>query len=916
MVGMSGATQLPTGTVTFLLTDIEGSTLLLRELGDRYVTLLAEHGSIVRRALAREGGEVIDTEGDSFFAVFSSPGAAVRAVIDMQRELAVHAWPGGADVRLRMGLHTGEGTRVGEGYVGLDVHRVARIGDAGHGGQVLLSGATSALVQHTLPAGVELVDLGEHHLKDMPHPERLFQLSISGLPDEFPSLRTLDARPNNLPAQMSSFVGRDEAIREVQAALEGTRLLTLTGPGGTGKTRLALEIGYRQLPVFVDGVWFVDLSAVTDPSVVPTEIAIVIGVTRDPGEPVFQCLEEHLRRRKLLLILDNFEQVLDAALAVEHLLSHAPGLKVMVTSRSVLSVYGEREYPVPPLELPDLGSAEILDRLRRSESVSLFVERATDIRPDFQLTPENALAVAEICSRLDGLPLAIELAAVRVNVLSPQAMLPRLDERLALLTSGPRSLPERQRTLRGAIDWSYQLLAEPERRLFARLATFLGGGTLEAIEAVADQDLGTPVLEVLGSLVNDSLLRRTETPDGEARFQMLETVREYAIERLDEDPDSMDVRRRHARFFLALAVRGESHLIGADQKEWLDRFDRDHSNLRAALKWSIEAGEVAAGQEAAGALWRFWHQRGHLAEGRRKLEMLLHASGSGERTAQRFKALTGAGGLAYWQNDYPATERFYSEALEIAHELDDQRSIAEGLFNLSFLDRIRDDEEEGMAKLRTVREMATTIGDRQLAADSLWLLGSRELREDRPEQGLPMVEEALDVYRELGNLFATAESLSSLGSFYRRFGDSEAAAAAQREALKMFVEVGNPTGIAMTLEEMAMVETMEGRHERALRLAGAASALKDEIGGGAPAELMRSEEVLEESRRSLDLETAEEAWNAGAEMGTNKAIALALEGANDSDTETGLDSANEGSGGERETFPERMTVRREGPSVN
>jgi predicted ATPase/class 3 adenylate cyclase len=877
---MSEAARLPTGTVTFLFTDIEGSTLLLRELVDRYATLLTDHGTIVRRALAREGGQVIDTEGDSFFAVFASPVAAVRATIDMQRELASHAWPGGADVRVRMGLHTGEGTRIGEGYVGLDVHRAARIGDAGHGGQVLLSGATRELVQHTLHDRVELVDLGEHRLKDMPNPERLFQLSIGGLATEFPPLRTLDARPNNLPAQMSSFVGRDEAIREVQAALEGTRLLTLTGPGGTGKTRLALEVGYRQLPAFVDGVWFLDLSAVTDPSVVPTEIAIAIGATRDPGQPVFQCLEEHLRERKLLLILDNFEQVVDAALAVEHLLSHAPGLKVMVTSRSVLSVYGEREYPVPPLKLPDPGSAEIIDRLVRSESVSLFVERARDVRSDFQLTPENALAVAEICSRLDGLPLAIELAAVRVNVLSPQAMLPRLDERLALLTSGPRSLPERQRTLRGAIDWSYRLLEEPERRLFARLATFWGGGALEAIEAVADHDLGAPLLDVLGSLVNNSLLRRTETPGGEVRFQMLETIREYAMEKLDDEPDSMEVRRRHARFFLDLATRGEPHLLGRDQKELLDRFDRDHDNLRASLKWSIEAGEVAAGQEAAGALWRFWHQRGHLAEGRRKLEHLLNAPGGEERTPQRFKALTGAGGLAYWQNDYPAAERFYAEALEMARGLDDPRSIAEGLFNLSFLDRIRGDEEEGMAKLRTVREMATSIGDRQLAADSLWLLGSRELREGRPEQGLPMVEEALGIYRELGNLFSTAESLASLGSFYLRLGDSEAAAAAQREALRMFVEVGNPTGIAMALEEMAIVEGMEGRHERALRLAGAASALKDDIGGGAPVELMRSDEVLDESRRSLDPEAAEAAWNEGAAMGTDKAIAFALEGPN------------------------------------
>jgi len=877
MLSMSMATKLPTGTVTFLFTDIEGSTLLLRELGDHYAEVLRDHGEIVRGALEREGGAEIGTEGDSFFAVFASPAAAVRAVIETQRALASHAWPQGSEVLVRMGLHTGEGTRVGKGYVGLDVHRAARIGDAGHGGQVLLSEATAALIQHRLPDRVELVDLGEHRLKDLPHPERLFQLSIDGLPAEFPPPRSLDARPNNLPAQMSSFIGRHDVIPEVEAALEGTRLLTLTGPGGTGKTRVALEVAYRQLPAFTDGVWFVDLSSITDPSVIPTEIAIAIEATRDPGASVFECLEEHLRDRKLLLVLDNFEQVLDAALAVEHLLSHAPGLKVMVTSRSVLSVYGEREYPVPPLQLPDPGSAEILDALGKSESVSLFVDRARAVRPDFQLTGENALAVAEICARLDGLPLAIELAAVRVNVLTPQAMLPRLDERLSLLTSGPRSLPERQRSLRGAIDWSYQLLEEPERRLLARLATFSGGATLEAIEAVCDSDLGGSVLDLLSSLVNDSLLRRTETPSGEVRFHMLETIREYAIERLDSEPDAAASRRRHARYFLALATRAEPHLVGTDQKEWLDHCDHEHDNIRAALKWSIQAGEVRAGQEAAGALWRFWHQRGHLAEGRRKLEHLLQAPGGAERTPERFKALTGAGGLAYWQNDYPAAERFYSEALDIANELGDRRAIAEGVFNLSFLDRIRGDVEEGMAKLRRVLEMARAIDDRQLAADSLFLLGNQELREGFPEKGLPMVEEALAMYRELGNLFATADSLSGLGSFYRRVGDSEAAAAAQREALEIFVEVGNPTGIAMVLEEMAMVETMDGRHERALRLAGAASSLKEEIGGGAPAELMQSAESFEQSRRSLDAKTAERAWAEGREMGTDKAIAYALE---------------------------------------
>jgi predicted ATPase/class 3 adenylate cyclase len=871
-------TELPTGTVTFLFTDIEGSTLLLRGLGERYAEVLRDHGEIIRGALKRQGGAEVGTEGDSFFAVFASPTAAVRAVIDAQRALASHSWPDGADVRVRMGLHTGEPTRVGDGYVGLDVHRAARIGGAGHGGQVLLSEATEALIQQSLPDGVELLDLGEHRLKDLAHPERLFQLTIDGLRAEFPPLRSLDARPNNLPPQMSRFIGREGPIREVEEALEATRLLTLTGPGGTGKTRLALEVAHRQLPAFIDGVWFVDLSPITDASVVPTEIAIALQLTQDPGSSVFECLEKHLRDRNLLLILDNFEQVLDAALAVEHLLSHAPGMKVIVTSRSVLSVYGEREYPVPPLQLPEAERIPGLEALTQSEAVSLFVDRARAVRPEFELTAENATAVADICSRLDGLPLAIELAAVRVNVLTPQAMLPRLDERLALLTSGPRSLPERQRTLRGAFDWSYHLLEEPERRLFARLATFSGGGTLEAIEAVCDSDLGAQVLDLLGALVDDSLLRRIETPDGEVRFLMLETIREYANERLEAEPDAAEVRRRHAQHFLELAKRAEPHLVGADQKRWLDRCDREHDNIRAALRWSVDLGEVRAGQEAAGSLWRFWHQRGHLAEGRRKLEHLLQARGGADRTQERFKALTGAGGLAYWQNDYPATERFYSEALEIAHDLDDPRAIAETLYNLSYVDRIRGEVDVGIAKLRQVLETARSIGDRQLAADCLGLIGNYELRQGRPEEALPMIEEALAIYRELGNRFAEADSLSGLGSAYRIVGDREAACAAHRQALEIFVEVGNPTGISMVLEEMAMVETMDGRHERALRLAAAASALKEEIGGGAPAELMRLHEPMEESRRSLGPQAAERAWEEGREMGTDKAIAYALEG--------------------------------------
>jgi tetratricopeptide (TPR) repeat protein len=358
---------------------------------------------------------------------------------------------------------------------------------------------------------------------------------------------------------------------------------------------------------------------------------------------------------------------------------------------------------------------------------------------------------------------------------------------------------------------------------------------------------------------------------------MLETIREYALERLESGSDVEEIRKRHAEHFLALATEAEPHLIGADQKRWLDRFDHEHDNIRAALRWSIQAGEVEAGQQAAGALWRFWHQRGHLMEGRKKLEHLLDDPDGAARTPARFKALTAAGGLAYWQNDYPATERFYTEAVEIALELGDRRAIAEGLFNLSFTDRIAGNVDEGMAKLREALEIAREIGDRQLTADCLFLLGNDDLRNGRPEEALPMVEEALSIFRELGNRFAEADSLSGLGSAYRIVGDGEAACAAHREALRIFVEVGNPTGISMVLEEMAMVETMDGRHERALRLAAAADALKAETGGGAPAELMKAEDALAESRRSLDREAAERAWAEGREMGTDKAVAYALE---------------------------------------
>ncbi|HUG38092.1 MAG TPA: AAA family ATPase, partial [Candidatus Limnocylindrales bacterium] len=596
---------------------------------------------------------------------------------EAQRALAAHPWPDGADLRVRMGLHTGEPTPSGGGYVGLDLHRAARICAAGHGGQVLLSDAIRGLAGRAVPDGVGLRDLGEHRLKDLQHPEHLFQLLIPGLPSEFPPLRTLEARPHNLPLQATTLLGR---AREVAAARErvlrdDVRLLTLTGPGGTGKTRLALQVAAELIDHFADGVFFVPLAPISDPGLVASTVALTLGI-RDPGgRPVLENLREHLRDRQILLVLDNFEQILLAAPLVGELLAVCRGLKVLVTSRAPLELRGEQEFPVPPLALPDPKHPPPIEALGQYGAVALFIERATAIRPDFAVTNDNAPAVAEICVRLDGLPLAIELAAVWIRLLSPQAMLTRLERRLPLLTGGARDLPARQQTLRGAIAWSYDLLDEGERALFRRLAIFVGGCTLEAAEAVCNPegDLGLDVLDGVASLVAKSLLRQEEGPEGEPRFGMLETIREYGLEQLEADA----TRGRHAAFFLAFAEEAEPKLLGAEQVTWLQRLEAEHDNFRAVLGRS-RVGEVAAdvGLRLAGALQWYWRVRGLLGEGRGWAETMLALPGAAARTAARARALNAAARLANLQADYTAARPLALESAAIAREVGDLAGVA------------------------------------------------------------------------------------------------------------------------------------------------------------------------------------------------------------------------------------------------
>jgi predicted ATPase/class 3 adenylate cyclase len=871
-------TDLPTGTVTFLFTDIEGSTRLLQALGDRYPAVLDEHAAIVRRAVAEAGGTEVSTHGDAFFVAFASPVGAVRAAVAAQRGLAAHDWSPGPPVRVRMGVHTGEGILGGDDYVGLDVHRAARIADAAHGGQVIVSEATRGLVRHALPAGVSLRDLGMHRLRGLADPEHLHELVVEGLASDFPPPRTLDARPNNLPLQLTSFVGREEEVAEVERLLGQTRLLTLTGPGGSGKSRLALRVAAELLTRFQDGSCFVDLSPVTDPALVPAAVANALGVPEAAGRPIIEGVKEHLRHRELLQVVDNFEQVIDAGPVIEELLTAAPRLRTMVTSRVVLSLPGEQEYPVPPLHVPDPARLPSdLSAISAVEAVRLFIERAQAVRPGFRLTERNARAVAEICARLDGLPLAIELAATRTKVLAPEQILSRLERRLSILTSGSRSLPERQRTLRAAIAWSYDLLAEAERCLFARLSVFAGGWTFESAEAVCDPaGLGLDALDGLTSLVDKSLVRTTDPSGGPARFSMLETIREFAQEQLEAGDDHAPVRRRHAEHFLGLAVEAEPHLTADDQGEWLDRCDAEHANLRAALRFAIDAGDAGPAQAAAGALWRFWQQRGHLAEGRRWLEEVLAMPAGQAPTAARAKALTGAGGIAWW-TDQQAARALYEEALAIERELGDPARLAEALYNQAFAFAGDHDLDAAGRLLDESLALFRRVGDERGVAKVLVMLVVPDAMAGAWDRVVARIEEVVAISRRLGDRLHLAYILVWLAFASGRAGRPEDARATALEALELFREVDDATGMALAFLDLAFLLTWEGRYSDAVRMAGAAQSQRDRAGGGPTPGFggMLEGDPVAEAGAHLSEEAVKRAWQEGLAMPVQAAVALA-----------------------------------------
>jgi predicted ATPase/class 3 adenylate cyclase len=880
--------ELLTGTVTFLFSDIEGSTRLLRSQGDAWSALLERHHQLMRAAFSANGGQEVGTEGDSFFAAFPTAPGAVSAAVEAQRALAVEPWPPGAEIRVRIGMHTGEASFSAKTYVGLHVHRASRIASVGHGGQVLISSATRSLIQ-ALPEGVDVRDLGEHRLKDLEQPERLWQLVIADLPSDFPPISSLDATPNNLPTRLTTFLGREREIGEIGELLVDHRLVTLTGPGGTGKTRLSLEVVTGALGHYPDGVYFVELASITDPALVPSTIAQALSLPDRGGRTMMERLVDHIGERRILVVLDNFEQVLGAAASVNDLLRACPNLALLVSSRSALHVSGEQEYPVPPLGVPDPAHLPSLTMLSQYDAVALFIERARAVKPAFEVTNENAPAVAEICVRLDGLPLAIELAAARIRVLTPQAMLARIGDRLALLSGGSRDLPERQQTLRGAIAWSHDMLDESDRALFAGLSVFVGSAGLDAIESVCGDEVSGELLDAVQSLVEKSLLRQTEGVGGDPRFAMLETIREFALDQAMEQGSMERLRRKHAGFFASVAQSAAPRLMASDKREWLDRLEEDHDNLRAAMAWALDRAEADTTMRTAFALWRFWQMRGYLAEGLERVEQALALPNSRDHPEARADALSAAAGLAYWLADIDTSRERYREEIAAREEIGDRAGLAEAHYGISFTWSILELSEgdapasaqrhinEALAIFRDIGNRSGVGRCEWALANVLWGIGKYEAAR---EHGL----EAHAVFESIDDSFMVGWSsytlgLAALSDDQMSGGSPEARAEARRRlarALRIFAEAQDVTAYTLVLDGFAILALRDGDRDRAARLSGAVSRLERATGTG----------LNMWNRASLDFDPEDlrrdeglaEAFAAGETLSDAEAVDYALEG--------------------------------------
>jgi predicted ATPase/class 3 adenylate cyclase len=837
------AAELPTGTLTMLFSDIEGSTMLVRRLAERYGEALSAQRTLLRAAFRSFGGQELSTEGDSFFVVFGSAIAAVGCCVAGQRALAGHDWPDGVTVRVRIGLHSGEPTRHEDNYVGLDVHRAARIAAAAHGGQVVLSDATRHLVESRLAADVSLRDLGWHRLKDIEAPERVYQLVVAGLPDRFPSLKSLGAR-SRLPVPMTPLVGRERDLEQILATLTGPgiRLVTLTGTGGVGKTRLSLAAAAALDQDFPQGVFFIPLAAVRDAEVMWKTIADGLDV---PGDgPAADAVTGHLGDRRALLVLDNLEQLNGATGVVAGLLAAAPDLVVLATSRRPLHLPGEQELPVLPLQVPREASVE---EVSASGAARLFVQQASMSRPGFTLTAANAADIAAICERLDGLPLAIELAAARIRLLAPRALLGRLSHSIDLAAPDVGQ-SSRQQTLRNAIAWSYDLLTPDLAEAFRRAGVFAGGCDLDALSAVAAPEhgpgaggVGADPLDLAAGLLDVSLVTVTDGVDGEPRVGMLETIREYALERLERAGDLDDTRHRHAKHYAGLAERLSEQLRGPGPAHLaaLDRLEAEHDNLHAALTWSLQtpaAGpapadreQVAIGLRLVQALALFWYRHGYVTEGRQWLQRAidLTAEDGGAPLAQLAHWL---GVLLQQQSEPQAALRLLERSLAIWRDLGDRDQQARELNSLGITHHHLDDFDAARSLLEESAAISREIGSDTRLAAALTNLGQLEADAGNFDRATQVLQEALAIDTKQGDMLGVALDQQSLAGVHLRAGRGREARDLLSAMADYVVSCGDPELLATTLEMCAANAAQLGEGLRAARLTGAAEAIRQKTG--------------------------------------------------------------------------------------
>lgn len=921
---------LPSGTVTFLFTDIEASTSRWERDPAAMRDDLARHDAILRRAIEDQGGAVFKTAGDAFYAAFPAAINAVAAALMAQRVITAERWTGAAPLRVRMALHTGEADIRDGDYFGPALARVARLLAVAHGGQILLTGSVEALTHERLPAHISMRDLGEHRLRDLSRRERIFQLDASGIPADFPPIRTPAARPTNLTAPPTPLIGRRHEIESARnmIARQGVRLLTLTGPGGAGKTRLAMAIAAEIADSFGDGVFVVALDGIQDPAFVPAAVARALGVREAQGRTFDEVLTEYLGDMEILLVLDNFEQVVDATPFVITLLSKCPHIVLAITSRERLRLRGEQELPVAPLSVrpdPPTGDHHHVIGTTSPDAIRLFVERARAVRPGFGLTDESVTAVQQICERLDGLPLAIELAAAHVRMLSPTALLRRLGDAadppsLHLLHNGARDLPVRQRTLWNTIDWSYRLLSADEQATFRALSIFTGGCSTQAAAEVCDEIAPPPSsplqgIDLLTALVDKSLLQVDESADGEPRLRMLETIRAYGLEQLRLQEEYERVRQAHAAFMLGFVEEADAGLGSAQARSWRAQLDDDQENIRAALRWACEHGDAEIAARFVLALHQHWFIGGWLSEGLQWCsELLAQPALAGDRQSRAAVLFVG-GRLAGYQGDQqtavasleesialsratgdrlalartlaalgrllieqPArAQPALDESIRLLRALDDRRWLAAALGYLGAIARRAGDIDTARSAYEESLALTHETGDPWAAAAPLTNLAALIDRQGDLATARSMYEESLRLCRDMGISINTVSVLNSLALLLVRSNEPDAAAGLIAESLDLCRRLGARGFAIESVQILAWVPFLKGRPEVAALLLGAAEAAQEALGKELPAThtgLYRA--GIETIRRALGDDTFAIAWEAGRSLSLDAAVSRAF----------------------------------------